>query len=54
MFIYITLIIAVISFVLAVRSLRGINEKPDMEHLRKKLNKNKIIFKSYSDSSSDS
>lgn len=54
MFIYIVLIIAIVSFLLAVKSLRGLNAKPDVEHLRKKLNKHKVIFQSHSDSSSKS
>lgn len=54
MFLQIVLIIAVISILLAVRSLKGINSKPDVDKLRKKLNKNRVIFQSHSTSSSDS
>jgi len=54
MFLQIVLIIAGLSVLLAVWSLRGINSKPDVDKLRKKLNKNRVIFQSHSASSSDS
>jgi len=44
MFISIVITIFVISFLLALRSLKGINTKPDIEKLKKKLNKNRVIF----------
>lgn len=51
MFIAIVLILAVISVALAFLSLRGLNSKPDVEHLKKRLNKNRVIFQSHSSSS---
>ena len=54
MFLQVVLIIAVISILLAMWSVRGINSKPDVDKLRKKLNKNRVIFQSHSASSSDS
>lgn len=52
MFLQTVLIIAVISILLAVWSLRGINSKPDVDKFKKKLNKNRVIFQSHPDSSS--
>ena len=54
MFMQMVLIIAAFSILLAVWSLRGVNSKPDVDKLRKKLNKNRVIFQSHSASSSDS
>lgn len=54
LFIQIVILLLVISFVLALWSLRGINNKPNVEHLRKKLNKGRIIFQSHKSSSGSS
>ncbi len=38
------LLIFIISFILSVISLKKINNKPDIEKIKKKLNKSRIIY----------
>ena len=52
MFLTITLILLVISFILAVRSLKSVNEKPEVKDVKKSLDKHRIIY--HSQSSNDS
>ncbi|MCL5435112.1 MAG: hypothetical protein M1405_01865 [Patescibacteria group bacterium] len=54
MFLQIVLILIVISIILSLWSLRGANSRPDTDKLRKKLNKNRVIFQSHSSSTSGS
>ena len=51
MFIKIVIGIFILSIVLSLWSLKGINQKPDTKSLRKKLNKGRIIFQSHKSSS---
>lgn len=48
MFVGIVLIILVVSFLLALRSLKTINEKPKLKDVKRSLDKDRIIFKSHS------
>lgn len=50
MFSQIVIILFLISFLMALRSLRTINEKPKVGDVKKSLDKNKIIFHSQSSS----
>lgn len=50
MFISITIFILIISFLLSLKSLKTINEKPEVKHVKKSLDKDKIIFQSHSSS----
>lgn len=44
-FIIIVIAIAIISFLLALRSLRTVNEKPRIGDVKKSLDKDRIIFR---------
>lgn len=48
MFINITLFLFIISFILALKSARKINEKPSVKNVKKGLDKSKIIYNSSS------
>lgn len=50
MFIFIVLIILATSFILALKSLKTVDEKPEVSDVKKSLDKNKVIFKSHSES----
>lgn len=50
MFIQIVAILFIISFLLALRSLKSVNEKPEVEDVKKSLDKNRVIFHSHSSS----
>lgn len=50
MFIQITLGLFLISFLMALRSLRTVNEKPGIKDVKKSLDKNRIIYHSQSSS----
>jgi len=50
MFIQITIVLFIVSFLLALKSMRKINEKPEIESVKKSLDKNKVIFQSHSSS----
>lgn len=50
MFINIIIMLFLISFLLAVRSLKTINEKPKIGHVKKSLDKDRVIFHSHSSS----
>lgn len=52
MFIFIALILLAVSFILAVRSLKTVNEKPEIKDVKKSLDKDRIIY--HSQSSKDS
>lgn len=52
MFVKVVIFIAIISVLLAVWSLRGLNAKPDVKTLKKKLDKGRVIFHSSSSDSS--
>ena len=48
MFLIIVLILFIISFFLAFRSLKTLNEKPEIKDVKKSLDKNRIIFHGHS------
>lgn len=48
MFITIVLILLVVSFVLALRSLKTVNEKPEVKDVKKSLDKHRVIYHSQS------
>ena len=48
MFLIIVVILLLIAFLLALRSLKTLNEKPLIKHIKKNLDKNRIIFHSHS------
>lgn len=50
MFILITVILFIISFILALRSLRTVNEKPGIGAVKKSLDKDRVIFHAHSSS----
>lgn len=50
MFIFIVIILFVISFLLSLRSLKTFNEKPEIGDIKKSLDKDKIVFQSHSSS----
>lgn len=50
MFIFVVLIIFIISFLLALKSARTINEKPETKDVKKSLDKDRVIFQSHSSS----
>lgn len=50
MFIEIILVLFLISFLMALRSLKTINDKPGIKDVKKSLDKNKIIYRSQSSS----
>lgn len=51
MFIFIVLALFIVSFVLALRSIKTVNEKPGIKDVKKSLDKNRVIFHSHSSSS---
>lgn len=48
MFIQIVTVLFLISFLMALRSLKTVNEKPKIKEVKKSLDKNKIIYHSKS------
>ncbi len=46
MFFVAIIIIFIISFLLALRSLKGLNEKPKMGYVKKSLDKHRVIYQS--------
>lgn len=50
MFIQIVILLFIISFLLALRSLKFVNEKPEVGDVKKSLDKNRVIFHSHSSS----
>jgi hypothetical protein len=50
MFIAISISLLIVSFLLALRSLKTFNEKPDIKDVKKSLDKDRIIFQSHSSS----
>lgn len=46
MFFIAIIIIFIISFLLALRSLKSLNEKPKMGHVKKSLDKHRVIYQS--------
>lgn len=50
MFLIALVIILIISFLLALKSLRTIDEKPGIGAVKKSLDKHRVIFKSHSSS----
>lgn len=53
MFLAIVIILFIVSFLLALKSLRTVNEKPEVKDVKKSLDKNKVIFQSLDHSSSE-
>jgi hypothetical protein len=51
MFIAIIIVILLISFVLALKSLRSLNEKPGIKEVKKSLDKDRVIYHSRASSS---
>lgn len=49
MFINITIILFLISFVLAVKSARKLNEKPSVKNVKRSLDKDRVIYHSSSE-----
>jgi hypothetical protein len=49
MFILITIGLFIISFILAVKSARKINEKPSVRNVKKGLDKSRVIYHSSSE-----
>ena len=50
MFIIAILIIFIVSFILALRSLRTLNEKPGIKAIKRSLDKNRVIYHARSSS----
>lgn len=50
MFYFIILILLIVSFVLALKSLKSIGDKPKISEVKKSLDKNRIVFQSHSSS----
>ncbi|MEK7160088.1 MAG: hypothetical protein AAB702_01240 [Patescibacteria group bacterium] len=48
MFTQIVVVLFIISFLMALKSLRTVNEKPKVNDVKKSLDKNRIIFHSKS------
>lgn len=48
MFIIIVLILLIVSFILALRSVKTVNEKPEVKDVKKSLDKDRIIYHSQS------
>lgn len=48
MFIIIVLILLLISFLLSLKSLKTLNEKPGIKDIKKSLDKHRVIFHSHS------
>lgn len=48
MFIQIVAVLFLISFLMALRALKNVNEKPKIKEVKKSLDKNRIIFHSKS------
>jgi hypothetical protein len=48
LFFIVTAVIFLISFLLALRSLKSLNEKPKMGDVKKSLDKHRIIYHSHS------
>ncbi len=46
MFFIVVAIIFLLSFVLALRSLKSLNDKPKMGHVKKSLDKHRVIYQS--------
>ena len=53
MFLTIVIILFIISFLLALKSLKTVNEKPEIKDVKKSLDKNRVIFHSENHSSSE-
>jgi hypothetical protein len=50
MFIDITIILLIVSFVLAVKSARKLNDKPSIKDVKRSLDKDRVIYHSSSES----
>jgi hypothetical protein len=50
MFIFAVLIIFIVSFLLAIKSMRTINEKPETRDVKKSLDKDRVIFQGHASS----
>ena len=50
MFLQVVFVLFIISFLLALKSLGSVNEKPKVEDVKKNLDKNRVIFHSQSSS----
>ena len=48
MFIIIVLLLLIVSFILALRSVKTVNEKPEVKDVKKSLDKDRIIYHSQS------
>lgn len=46
MFWIIVILLLVLSFILALKSLKTLNEKPKIGHVKKSLDKNRVIYHS--------
>lgn len=53
MFLAIVIILFIVSFLLALKSLKTVNEKPQIKDVKKSLDKNRVIFQSQNHSSSE-
>jgi hypothetical protein len=53
MFLGIVVLLFIISFVLALRALKFLDEKPKMGHVKKSLDKNRVIYDSRTSSSGE-
>lgn len=51
MFITAIFVILIISFLLSLKALRNLNDKPKISAVKRSLDKNRVIFKSHSSSS---
>lgn len=51
MFLAIVFLLIIISFLMALRALRSLNENPKMGHVKKSLDKNRVIYHSRTSSS---
>lgn len=50
MFIQIVVVLLIISFLWALKSVKTVNEKPEVKDVKKSLDKNRVIFHSHSSS----
>lgn len=50
MFIQIVVVLFIISFFWALKSVKTVNEKPEVKDVKKSLDKNRVIFHSHSSS----
>ena len=48
MFLIVIIILLIISFVLALKSMKGLNEKPGIKTVKRSLDKDRVIFHSRS------